>query len=280
VNDRTAPGVGDPLEIDTGAAHEARVYDVLLGGKDNFEVDRKAAEAHGRAVGGIENSRHAVRANRRFLGRAVRYLVQEAGVRQFLDLGSGIPTQQNVHQVAQRIAPESRVVYVDYDPIVLAHAHSLVNGTPEGATAYVLADLRDTGTVVTEAAATVDFGRPVAVLFVSMLHFFRDAEDPHGIVRRYLVDLAPGSFVVVSQLAADIQPEAIAALAETTAENDEIAYEFHPRMRLEVARFLDGLRLVEPGVVPIEQWRPDGPPPPPPPAGGEPPFHAGVGQKP
>ena len=279
MNDRTAPRAGDPLEIDTGVAHEARVYDVLLGGTDNFEVDRKAAEEHGRAVGGIENSRHAVGANRRFLGRAVRYLAAEAGVRQFLDLGSGIPTQDNVHQVAQRVAPDSRVVYVDYDPIVMAHAHNLVNGTPEGATAYALADLRDVDTVTTEAAAILDFRQPVAVLFVSMLHFY-EAQEPYEIVHRYLGELASGSFLVVSHMAADVQPEAIAALAETTARNEAIAYRFHPRTRAEVARFFAGLELVDPGVVPIEQWRPDEPPPPSPAGGGEPPFHAGIGQKP
>jgi hypothetical protein len=279
VNDRTAPRASDPLVVDTERAHEARVYDVLLGGTDNFDVDRKAAEEHGRAVGGIENSRHAVHANRRFLGRAVRYLAADAGVRQFLDLGSGIPTQENVHQVAQRVAPDSRVVYVDYDPIVMAHAHHLVNGTPEGAAAYVLADLRDLDTVITEAAATVDFTQPVAVLFVSMLHFY-EAEDPYEVVHRYLGELAPGSFLVVSHLAADIQPEAIAALAETTAKNDTIAYEFHPRPRAEVTRFFSGLDLIDPGVVPIEQWRPDKPPPRPPVGGGEPPFHAGIGHKP
>jgi hypothetical protein len=252
---------------------------VLLGGMDNFEVDRKAAEEHGRAVGGIENSRHAVRANRRFLGRAVRYLAAEAGVRQFLDLGSGIPTQENVHQVAQRVAPDSRVVYVDYDPIVMAHAHHLVNGTPEGAAAYVLADLRDVDTVITEAAATLDFTQPVAVLFVSMLHFY-EGQDAYEVAHRYLGELAPGSFLVVSHLAADIQPEAIAALAETTGKNETIAYRFHPRTRAEVTRFFAGVDLADPGVVPIEQWRPDEPPPPPPVGGGEPPFHAGIGHKP
>jgi hypothetical protein len=280
MNHRNAPRDADPLAIDTGVAHEARVYDVLLGGTDNFEVDRNAAEEHGRAVGGIENSRHAVRANRRFLGRAVRYLAGEAGVRQFLDLGSGIPTQENVHQVAQRVAPESRIVYVDYDPIVMAHAHNLVNGTPEGAAAYVNADMRDVDAVLAEAAATLDFTEPMAVLFVSMLHFFADTDDPYGTVRRYVGELAPGSFLAVSHMAADIQPAAIAALAEATAKNDTIDYAFHPRSQTEVAEFFDGLKLVEPGVVPIETWRPDGEPPPPPLEGGEPPFHAGVGCKP
>ena len=280
MSERSAPRDSEPLEIDGGVAHEARVYDYLLGGKDNFEVDRKAAEAHGRAVGGIENSRHAVRANRRFLGRAVRYLAAEAGIRQFLDLGSGIPTGENVHEVAQRVAPDARVVYVDYDPIVMAHAHALINGAAEGATAYVLADMRDVDVILAEAAGTLDFGRPVAVMFVSMLHFLDDAEDPYGIVHHYLGRLAPGSFLVVSHMAADIQAEAIAALAENTARDDSIDYKFHPRTSVEVLRLFDGLEVVDPGVVPIDEWRPDERVPPPPEGAGDPPFHAGVGRKP
>jgi hypothetical protein len=279
VNHRTAFQDGEPLEINACVAHEARVYDALLGGRDNFTIDRMAAEEHGRAVGGIDNARHAVRANRRFLGRAVRYLAADAGVRQFLDLGSGIPTQQNVHQIAQRVAPECRVVYADYDPIVQANAHALVNGTPDEAVAYVLADLRDIDRVISRAAVTLDLSQPVAVLLVSVLHFFADAEGPDEIVSGYLSQFASGSFLAVSHMAADIQPEAIAALAAATAKNDTIGYEYHPRSRARVARFLDGLDLVEPGVVPLEQWRPDGPPPPPPPGGGEPPFHAGVGHR-
>ncbi|HET6951849.1 MAG TPA: SAM-dependent methyltransferase [Acidimicrobiales bacterium] len=268
------------FEIDRSVAHVARTYDYLLGGTDNFAVDREAAEAHGKAVGGIENSRHAVRANRRFLSRAVRYLAGEAGIRQFLDLGSGIPTRENVHQVAQRIAPGARVVYVDNDPVVLAHAQTLLNGTPEGSTAYVMADLSDPEPVLAEAASTLDFAQPVAVLFVSMLHFFPDDVDPCGIVARYIEQMTSGSYLVVSHMARDIQPEAIAALAEATAEDDTIGYEFYPRTRAEVARFLDGVELVKPGVVPVEDWIPDGPPPRRPAGIGEPPFHAGIGYKP
>jgi hypothetical protein len=268
------------VEIEPGVAHEARVYDYLLGGTDNFEADRRAAKAHGKAVGGIENARHAVRANRRFLGRAIRYLAAEAGVRQFLDLGSGIPTLDNVHQVAQRIAPSSRIIYVDYDPIVLAHAHSLNNGTAEGATACLLVDMRDVELVLKDAAAILDFDQPVAVLFVSVLHFLSDNEDPHGLVRSYLDRLASGSCLVVSHLASDIQPDAMAALAETTAQHDKVDYEFHPRPRTDVTGFFDGLELVDRGVVPIETWRPEDPSPSLPAGVGVPPFHAGVGRKP
>ena len=280
MSERSGPRDGELPVIDGEVAHEARVYDFLLGGGDNFDVDRKAAEAHGRAVGGIENSRHAVRANRRFLGRAIRYLAAEAGIRQFLDLGSGIPTRDNVHEVAQRIAPGSRVIYVDYDPIVMAHAHTLVNGTTEGATAYLLADMRDVELILRDAAAIVDFSQPVAVMFVSMLHFLPDDEDPHALVRRYLDRLASGSFLVVSHVAADIQPDAMAALADTTARDNSIDYDFHPRSRVEVARFFNGLDLVDPGMVQIDDWRPEDPLPPPPPGGGDPPFHSGVGRKP
>jgi len=166
----------DPL-IDTTVAHPSRMYDYLLGGVDHFAVDREAVDAAADAVGGMENARATVRANRVFLVRAVRWLAAQ-GVRQFLDIGTGIPTMENVHQVAQEAAPESRIVYVDNDPIVLAHAHTLLKSTAEGATAYVYGDLRDPEPILTEAARTLDLGRPVAVILVAITHFFPDADDP------------------------------------------------------------------------------------------------------
>ena len=160
----------------------ARVYDYLLGGTTNFAVDRDAAVHVTAGAGGVETSRRYVRANRRFLGRAVRYLAAEVGVRQFLDLGAGIPTVNNVHEVAQQVAPDSKIVYVDDDPIVLAHAHQLLTSTPEGAATFFQHDLRDHEAVLAQTAATLDFSEPIAVMLVSMLHLFPDAADPYGIV--------------------------------------------------------------------------------------------------
>jgi hypothetical protein len=278
------PAAGsDPgsLEIDTSVATEARVYDYLLGGTNNFPVDQQVAKMQAEAFGGLDNAMCTVRANRLFLGRAVRYLVDEAGVRQFLDVGTGLPTANNVHQVAQALVPASRVVYVDYDALVLRHASELLTSTPEGATAYVQADLREPGKILEEAAKTLDLAQPVAVMIVSMLHFVADEEDPSAIVRGYLDRLPSGSHLVVTHLASEIQPERMAALAEFSASSDETTYVFHPRTRDKVARFFDGLDLVPPGVVQIDRWRPaGGEVPERPPGIGEPAYHAGVARKP
>jgi S-adenosyl methyltransferase len=266
----------EPPEIDTTVAHAARVYDYLLGGTDNFAVDRAAAEEQAKAVGGIEKSRGEIRANRAFLGRAVRYLATEGGVRQFLDLGTGIPNADNVHGVAQEVARDARIVYVDTDPVVLAHAHALLRSTPQGATAYVDADLRRPATVLAQAAATLDLTRPVAVMLVSILHLVGDGEDPHGIVGRYMDAVPPGSHLVISHLTKDIQTEAMTKL-ERSAPPDA-AYRFLMRSHDQVSDFFDGLELVEPGVVSVDQWRPDATQPP---AAAEPaPFWCGVGRKP
>lgn len=201
-------------------------------------TSRSTAKPPSRTAGPSEasrNSRHAVRANRRFLGRAVRYLAAEVGIQQFLEIGSGIPTVNNVHHVAQNVAPESRVAYVDYDTVAIAHAHTLLKSSPKGATAHVQSDLRDSEHILAEAAATLDLDQPVAVLLVSMLHFFPDRENPYGIVGQYFENLAPGSHLVLSHMAKDIQPEAIDALAEPTASDDTIAYTFHPRTNAEIA---------------------------------------------
>lgn len=262
--------------IDTSVANEARVYDYLLGGSDSFEVDRRAAEAHARAAGGIDRARHAVRANRQFLGRVVRYLADDAGIGQFLDIGSGIPTGENVHAVAQQARTSARVVYVDRDPVALSRAHEVLGASANWATAYIDSDMRHPDGVIQLASPMLDFAAPVAVLFVSVLHFLADAEGPYGLVRAYLERLVPGSFLVTSHLAADIQPQAMAALA-SSADADTIAYRFHPRSRAQVERFFDGLEVVAPGVVPVEDWRAESQTPPPP-DGRVPPFHAGVGQ--
>jgi hypothetical protein len=266
-------------EIDTSVAHEARMYDYLLGGVVNFAVDRAAAEAQAAATGGMDNARTAVRAIRDFMGRAVRYLAGEAGVRQFLDIGTGIPGDDHVHRVAQDIAPGSRVVYVDYDPIVLAHAHELLTSSPEGATAYLQADLRRPETILEEAAATLDLDEPVALLLMSILHFLDDDEDPYGLVSRYVSALAPGSYLGISHMTADIQPEAMRRLAAQVAANPDAAYRFTMRSHPEVARFFDGLEMVPPGLVPVDEWRVDSPITYPD-GVGKPPSLGGVGRRP
>jgi hypothetical protein len=246
----------DVTAIDPAVATEARVYDYLLGGATNFAVDRATAERQGEAVGGIDRPRAGVRANRIFLGEAVRHLVTDAGIRQFLDIGSGIPTEETVHQVAQRIAPESRIVYVDNDPVVLAHAHELLVSTTEGAADYVHGDMHDPQDILDQAAATLDFSEPIAVTLVSVLHFFRDDEDPYGIVAR-LVDAVPsGSHLVISHITGDMQPELIARLVE--APGDQASYAFIPRSRSEMSRFFDGLELSDPGIAPMSRWLPAG----------------------
>jgi len=176
-------------------AHPARVYDYWLGGKDNFPADREAAE---RAIAALPIIRVAARANRAFLGRAVRYLAAEAGIRQFLDIGTGLPTSPNVHEVAQAVAPESRIVYVDNDPIVLVHARALLTSGPQGVTSYVDADLRDPDTILRAVAKTLDFTQPMAVMLVAILQFIAAAEDPHAIVARLLAAVPSGSYLVLS----------------------------------------------------------------------------------
>lgn len=268
-------------KIDTSVAHPARVYDYLLGGTDNFAVDREAAKLHAAAnPGGIDAVRTDIRANRGFLVRAVRYLAGEAGIRQFLDIGTGVPNADNVHAVAQRTAPDSRIVYVDNDPIVLAHAHSLLRSSPEGAAAYIDADLREPDSIVEKAAATLDLNKPIAVMLIAILHFELKGGDPEDIVARILDAVPSGSYLVISHLTQDIQPEVMAKLAEVVEANPTMDYRFVMRTRSDVARFFDGLELVEPGIVPVEDWRPDDAKPARPAGVGEPPFYGAVGRKP
>jgi hypothetical protein len=250
----TSGPAGEPPEIDPKVATEARVYDYLLGGETNFAIDRETAERQGEAVGGIERSQAAVRANRVFLREIVSHLAGDLGIRQFLDIGSGLPTEDNVHQVAQRVAPESRIVYVDNDPVVLAHAHELLESTSEGAASYVRGDMHDPEDIVTQAAETLDFSEPIAVMVISMLHFFPEDEDPYGIVARLVDLLPPGSHLVVSHITGDMLPEQMAALAQ--APGEQARYIFVLRRRDEVAQFFDGLELVEPGVAPMAEWLP------------------------
>jgi hypothetical protein len=197
-------------KIDTSRAHPARMYDYLLGGKDNFDADRAAIAA---LLKSVPNARTGARENRAFLGRAVRYLTAEVGIRQFLDIGSGLPTAGNVHEVAQSVAPESRVMYLDNDPIVMAHARALLVSHPAGRTAYVQADLHDPEAILALPAVreTLDFGQPVALMLLAVLHFFPDEEDPHGIVATLLRALPPGSYLVASHVTSDYNdPDAAA----------------------------------------------------------------------
>jgi hypothetical protein len=258
----------DPQGLNTHVPHPARVYDYWLGGKDNFAADREAAE---QVIAANPTVLPGVRANRAFLGRAVRYLTAEAGIRQFLDLGTGLPTAQNTHQVAQVVAPDARIVYVDNDPMVLAHARALLTTAPEGATAYVPADIRDTEKVLAGAAETLDFDKPVAIMALMVLQYIPDGDDPWGIVRRLLGAVADGSYLTVSDTISDIDT---ARVTEGTARlNQRMPTQLNLRTRPEWERFFDSLELVEPGIVPLPEWRGPGSQHPIP-------CYAGMGRKP
>jgi hypothetical protein len=245
-----------PPEINTSVAHPARIYDYLLGGKDNFAADRAVADA---VVKAMPSAREMVRANRAFLGRAVRYLVTEAGVRQFLDVGTGIPTAGNTHEVAQAVAPESRIVYVDNDPIVLAHARALMTSDPAGATAFIQADLHDPDKILDDPALrrTLDLGEPVALMLIAILMYVRDEENPWGLVSTLMDALPPGSYLALTHPTADFNAEEVAGAVAATEQG---GISFTVRGQAEVAAFFDGLDLVDAGVVPILAWRPEGAP--------------------
>jgi hypothetical protein len=241
----------EPVTFDTSVAHVARVYNYWLGGKDNFAADRAAGE---QAIKAFPNIVLSARANRAFLGRAVRFLAGEAGIRQFLDIGTGIPAAANTHEVAQSVAPESRIVYVDNDPIVLTHARALLTSGPAGATDYVEADLRDPRQILASAAQHLDLGRPVALMLMAILQHLDDAEDPYQIVATLMGALPPGSYLALSHPAKDIDAEAMATMADSL--NQMMAEKVTFRDRPAVARFFDGLELVEPGMVQASKWRP------------------------
>jgi S-adenosyl methyltransferase len=249
--DDAAPSWEERPKIDTTTPHSARMYNYWLGGKDNFAVDREAAEQAIAANPGIVAD---VQANRRFLARAVRCLAQD-GVRQFLDIGTGLPTANNTHEVAQSISPDARVVYVDNDPIVAAHARSLLTSTPEGATAYLDADLRDTQKILDAAAGILDFSQPVAVMLLIILHLIPDSDDPSDIIATLMSAVPPGSCLVISHPASDIQAAAMAEMVKRI--NDRLpAATTTLRDRAAVTRFFDGLEILDPGVVQPHRWRP------------------------
>jgi S-adenosyl methyltransferase len=258
-NDAAVPGDGAtgaatrPVPFDTSVAHHARVYDYLLGGKDNYAADRAAVEAWLKID---PDMAFAARANRAFLGRAVRYLATDAGIRQFLDIGTGIPTAGNTHQVAQAVAPESRVVYVDYDPIVLAHARALLVSSDAGATEYIDADLRDTGRILAQAGELLDFSKPVAVTMLAILHAIPDTDDPYAIVAKIMAAVPPGSYLAITHSASDLLPRQ--ALQEMAGIANRMSQQqYTPRDHEQVTRFFAGTDLVEPGLVRVEEWRPD-----------------------
>ncbi|GIE02050.1 hypothetical protein Adu01nite_34000 [Paractinoplanes durhamensis] len=239
-----------PRPLNTQVAHIARVYDYWLGGKDNFAIDRQVADMM------KEDSPEVVEGvlgNRAFLARTVRHLASEHGVRQFLDIGTGLPAANNTHEVAQSVAPQSRVVYADNDPIVLSHARALLTGTVSGATAYLDADLRDTKQILREAATTLDFSRPVAVMLIAVLHCIPDEDDPAGIVQQLVNALAPGSFLVLSHPAIDIHRGVRKAAPRM---NQLMQTRLTFRSHEQVASYFDGLELLDPGVVRVPDWRP------------------------
>jgi S-adenosyl methyltransferase len=238
--------------LDTSVAHIARVYDYWLGGKDNFAVDRevgdKVLEIH-------PETALSVQANRGFLARSVRYLTAQEGIRQFLDVGTGLPSANNTHEVAQAVAPEVRVLYVDNDPIVLAHARALLTSSPEGETGYLDADLKDPDAILSGAERMLDFTKPVGVMLVAVLHMLPDSDTPQAIVDRFMAAVPPGSFLVISHLASDVQQDTMAEMGRRL--NSSMTQQFTMRTRAQVASFFEGRTLVDPGVVLTHDWRPD-----------------------
>ncbi|MEV0811045.1 SAM-dependent methyltransferase [Micromonospora sp. NPDC050200] len=256
------PGPAHPSDrIDTSVAHPARRYNYWLGGKDNFQADRESGDA---VAALFPTIRISVLENRRFLQRTVRYLAREAGIRQFLDIGTGIPTADNTHEVAQAVAPESRVVYVDNDPIVLAHARALLTSSPEGATTYIDADLRDPEKILhhPDLLRTIDLSQPVGLMLVAILHFVPDADDPYATVRRLLDALPPGSYLAASHSTLEYLPPAAAEVARVAARGGGSHGMINMRDRDEFTGFFEGLELVEPGICSVAEWRAEAEPQP------------------
>jgi S-adenosyl methyltransferase len=260
-----------PTEIDTTVPHSARIWNYWLGGKDNYPVDRAAGDQY-RAI--YPKIVDAARASRQFLSRAVRFLAGEAGIRQFLDIGTGLPTADNTHEVAQRVAPDARIVYVDNDPVVLTHARALLTSTRQGGTAYIDADLHDPDRILAAASRTLDLDRPVGLMLMGVLGHVTDDHEARSVLDRLLGALPSGSYLALYD-GADTDP-AVTAAQEGYNRSGAVPYKL--RSPTQIAAFFDGLELVEPGVVPCTRWRPD------PAAAGGPPAEvdqfAGVGRKP
>jgi O-methyltransferase involved in polyketide biosynthesis len=241
----------EEIKIDTSVAHPARVWDYWLGGKDNYPADREVGDALNETMPEVVVW---ARADREFLGRAVRYMVTEAGLRQFLDIGTGIPTADNTHEVAQRLAPESRVVYVDNDPIVLAHARALLTSAPEGATDYIDADLREPDVILNAASGTLDFSRPVGITLLGILEFIT-TDQAYEIVNRLLDAVPSGSHLAIACPTSEVNTEAMEKVVQSW--NDSGATPAVLRSGAELTRFFDRIELLEPGLVSLPQWRPD-----------------------
>jgi hypothetical protein len=245
------PPLPSRRDFDTTVAHPARVWDYWLGGKDNFAADREAGE---QVIAAMPSVDAAARAGRTFLATAVHYLAAGMGIRQFLDIGTGLPTASNTHEVAQRVGPESRVVYVDNDPIVLTHARALLTSDARGATAYIDADLRDTGKILAEARNVLDFSRPVALMLLHVLHFVPDRDDPYGLVAKLMEPLASGSYLVLAHTTGELGTPGMQEGADRYNRTSSVKVTL--RDKADVARFFDGLELVEPGITPVGVWRP------------------------
>jgi hypothetical protein len=239
-----------PSQIDATVPHSARIWNYWLGGKDNYAVDREVGE---RVATMFPNIVDEARASRAFLRRAVRFLAGEAGIRQFLDVGTGLPTADNTHQIAQQLAPESRIVYVDNDPLVLAHARALLTSSKEGTAEYVDADVHDPGKILAEAAKTLDFTKPVAVIMNGIMGHITDDDLAHSIVAQIVDGLGTGSYLTLSD-GSDTSEEGVESMRFY---NQSGAIPYHLRSPEQIRSFFDGLELVEPGLVPRNQWRPD-----------------------
>ncbi|MFI8082291.1 SAM-dependent methyltransferase [Kitasatospora sp. NPDC086009] len=247
--ERRWPGVDLRMDV----PHSARVYDYLIGGKTNFEADRTAAHASVKAWPALPTS---MRTTRTFMQRVVRHLAEEHKVRQFLDIGTGIPTSPNVHEIAQGIAPEARVAYVDNDPIVLTHARALMSSTEEGRTSYIDADFRDVDSIIgaPQLREVLDLTQPVALSLIAIVHFVLDQDDPQGIVRRFMDELAPGSFLALTVFTGDTDPVGVGGVGR---EYNARGIPLQIRDKDETLAFFDGYDLLDPGVTLVHQWRPD-----------------------
>ncbi|WP_033319856.1 SAM-dependent methyltransferase [Streptomyces yerevanensis] len=248
--DSSAPDTAASAKIDSAVPHSARIWNYWLGGKDNYPVDEEAGDAFREVFPGITD---LARDSRAFLGRAVRHLAGEAGIRQFLDIGTGLPTADNTHEIAQRVAPDARIVYVDNDPLVLAHAQALLTSTREGVTDYIDADLHDPGAVLREAARTLDLSQPVALTLMQVSGHIADYGEARSIVSTLMAALPSGSYFAFNDSVDTNQANAEA----TRLYNESGAAPYHLRSPQQLAGFFDGLELLEPGVVPITDWRPD-----------------------
>jgi hypothetical protein len=249
----TDPVAEQLSKLDTTVAHVARSWNYLLGGKDNFAVDREAAE---QVLTHMPELVQSARFSREFLGRVVRFLAGEAGIRQFLDIGTGLPTANNTHEVAQETAPDSRIVYVDNDPMVLVHARALLTSTPQGSTDYIDADLRDPQRILDEAGRTLDFDRPIAIMLLGILNFIVDDDQAYAIVRQLLSAVPSGSYLVMTHPTMEVHPEAVERAMQMW--NSVGSATMCVRSPQEIARFFEGLEMLDPGIVTCSQWRPDG----------------------